>query len=172
MATTSTLDRAEEVRATAKQAFGFVPNLIDEMASHNPAVAQTYLAANGAIEDGVLSPAEQQVVILAISTYNDCHYCTKAHAAAGAQAGLSEDAIDTILEGGLPAHDRHRQLVRATRRIAGKRGWLGEADLSEFEDVGLGRDVLYEVITLIGIKTMSNYINHIAHTEVDPPFQR
>ncbi len=172
MATATSTDRAEQARETAKQAFGFVPNLIDEMAAHNPAVAQTYLAANGAIENGVLSPAEQQVVILAISTYNDCHYCTKAHAAAGAQAGLPEDEIDTLLEGGLPANDRHRQLVRATRRIAGKRGWLADADLNEFEDAGLGRDVLYEVVALIGIKTISNYVNHIAHTEVDPPFQR
>jgi AhpD family alkylhydroperoxidase len=171
MATTTTDDRVEQVRATAKQAFGFVPNLIDEMASHNPAVAETYLTANGAIENGVLSPAEQQVVILAISTYNDCHYCTKAHAAAGAQAGLPRDEIDSLLEGGVPENDRHRQLVRVTRRIAGKRGWLNDADLGEFEDVGLGRDVLYEVVTLIGIKTISNYINHIAHTEVDPAFQ-
>jgi len=168
---TATTNRAEEVRETAKQAFGFVPNLIDEMASHNPAVADTYLTANGAIENGVLSAAEQQVVILAISTYNDCHYCTKAHAAAGAQAGLPEDEIDTILEGGLPETDRHRQLVRATRRLAGKRGWLSDTDLDEFEDAGLGRDVLYEVVALIGIKTISNYINHIAHTEVDSAFQ-
>lgn len=172
MATATSTDRAEQARETAKQGFGFVPNLIDEMATHNPAVAQTYLAANGAIEGGVLSPAEQQVVILAISTYNDCHYCTKAHAAAGQQAGLSKGEIDTILEGGLPEHDRHRQLVRATRRIAGKRGWLSDDDLGEFENAGLGRDVLYEVVALIGIKTISNYINHIAHTEVDPPFQQ
>jgi len=171
MATATSTDRAEQVRDTAKQAFGFVPNLVDEMATHNPAVAQTYLAANGAIENGVLSPAEQQVVILAISAHNDCHYCTKAHAAAGAQAGLSEDTIDTILEGGLPENDRHRQLVRLTRRIASKRGWLDDGDLSEFVDAGLDRDVVYEVVTLIGIKTISNYVNHIAHTEVDAAFQ-
>jgi AhpD family alkylhydroperoxidase len=144
-----------------------VPNLIDEMAAHNPTVADTYLTANGAIEH----PAEQQVVILAISTYNDCHYCTKAHAAAGAQGGLPDNEIDTILDGGLPENDRHRQLVRLTRRIAGKRGWLSDSDLSEFDDAGLGRDVVYEVVALIGIKTISNYVNHIGHTEVDPAFQ-
>lgn len=170
MTNVASTSRGEQVRETAKQAFGFVPNLIDEMATHNPAVAQTYLAANSALEDGVLSPAEQQVVILAISTYNDCHYCTTAHAAAGAQAGVPEHMIDTILDGGLPQADRSRQLVRLTRRIAGKRGWLNDDDLSEFIDAGLGRDVVYEVVALIGVKTISNYVNHIAHTEVDPPF--
>ena len=171
MATTTTDDPAAQARQAAAQAFGFVPNLIDEMATHNPAVAQTYLTANGAIEDGVLSGAEQQIVILAISAYNDCHYCTKAHAVAGAQAGLAEETIDTILEGGLPSDDRQRALVQATRRIASKRGWLSDEDLNEFDGLSVGRDAIYEIVTLIGIKTISNYVNHIAHTEVDPPFQ-
>ena len=171
MSTTTTTNRTADVRETAKRAFGFVPNLIDEMATHNPAVAATYLAANGAIKDGVLTPAEQQVVILAVSTYNDCHYCTKAHAAAGAAAGLTPDEIDTILDGGLPSDDRHHQLVRATRRIMGKRGWLGDNDLDEFDDAGLRRDALYEIVALVGIKTISNYVNHIGHTEVAPQFQ-
>lgn len=168
---TTTVDRANEARETAKQAFGFVPNLVDEMADNNPAVAQAYLSANGALEDGVLAPDEQQLVILAISSYNDCHYCTKAHAAAGAQAGLDQGTIRTVLDGGLPDNDRQRQLVRATRRIMGKRGWLHDGDVSEFEDTGIGRDALYEIVALVGVKTISNYINHIAGTEVDPQFQ-
>jgi len=170
MATTTTNGKATTVREQAKEAFGFVPNLIDEMATNNPAVAQTYLASNGAIADGLLSAAEQQVVILAISGYNDCHYCTKAHAAAGKGAGLDEGTIRTIVEGGLPSDDRQRALVRATKRVLGKRGWLGDADLSELNTEGVSRGELYEIITLIGIKTMSNYINHIAQTEVDPQF--
>jgi AhpD family alkylhydroperoxidase len=168
---TSTLDRANEVRETAKNAFGFVPNLVDEMADHNPAVAQVYLAANGAIEDGVLSPAEQQTVILAISAYNDCHYCTKAHAAVGKQTGLPEETINTILASGLPDDDRLAALVRATRRTLGKRGWLSDDDLAELESWGLGRDAIYEIVGFIGIKTISNFVNHIAGTEVDPQFQ-
>jgi len=52
----------------------------------------------------------------------------------------------------------------------GKRGWLSDDDLAEFEDVGFGRDVLYEIVGIVGIKTISNYVNHIAHTEVDPQF--
>ena len=127
MATTtaSQTDHAEQVQNAAEQAFGFVPNLIGEITKENPAVGELYLKANGIIEEGgVLSPPEQQAVILAISSYNDCHYCTKAHAAAGQQAGLDPDTIETINEGGLPDDDRLKSLVRATRRILGKRGWL------------------------------------------------
>ena len=166
-------DRAEQVHGKAKQALGFVPNLIKEMTRENPAVGDAYLTAQGLLEEGgVLSPAEQQAVILAISSYNDCHYCTKAHAVAGQQAGLDAETTEIINEGGLPEDDRLRALVRASRRILGKRGWLSDGDEAEFADLGLERPELYEIIAIAGIKTMSNYVNHIAGTEVDAPFQQ
>jgi len=100
------------------------------------------------------------------------HYCTKTHAAAGQQAGLDTETTATINEGGLPNDDRLRPLVQATRRILGKRGWLSDVDESEFEDLGLGRPEFYEIIALVGIKTMSNYVNHIAETKLDEPFRQ
>jgi len=175
MATTTVSENeyVETVHEKAEQALGFVPNLISEMTTENPAMADVYLTAQGMLQNGgVLSPAEQQTVILAVSSYNDCHYCTKAHAVAGQQAGLDAETVQTINSGGLPSNDRLRSLVRATRRILGKRGWLSDADETEFGDLGLGRPELYEIITLIGIKTMSNYVNHIAETTVDEPFQQ
>jgi len=173
MATASQTDHAEQVHDKAKQALGFVPNLISEITKENPAVGDAYLSSQGIIEEGgVLSPAEQQAVILAVSSYNDCHYCTKAHAVAGQQAGLDAETTATINEGGLPDDERLRSLVRATRRILGKRGWLSGADEGEFDDLGLGRPELYEIIGLAGVKTISNYVNHIAGTEVDEPFRQ
>ena len=171
--TAASTNHAEQVHEKAKQALGFVPNLITEMTDENPAVADAYLTSQGLLEaGGVLSPAEQQAVILAVSSYNDCHYCTKAHAVAGQQAGLDADTVDAINAGGLPADERLRALVRATRRILGKRGWLSDGDEAEFADLGLSRPELYEIVSLVGIKTISNYVNHIAGTEVDAPFEQ
>jgi AhpD family alkylhydroperoxidase len=161
---------ASTVQETARQTFGMVPNLITEISEHNPAVAKAYLDAGATLGKGVLSDAEEQVVILAISSYNDCHSCTKAHGAAGRAAGLTGDVVETIVAGGLPDDPRHRRLVQATRRILGKRGWLSTVDQEALADEGLERDVLYEIVGLIGVKTISNYINHIAGTEVDDAF--
>ncbi len=173
MATTTAEETAaEQVHEKAEQALGFVPNLITEITDENPAVADAYLTSQALVEEGgVLSAAEQQAVILAVSSYNDCHYCTKAHAVAGQQAGLDAETVETINEGGLPSDDRLKSLVRATRRILGKRGWLSDVDEAEFENLGLERSELYEIVALAGIKTISNYVNHIADTEIDEPFQ-
>jgi len=168
MATATQTDHAQQVHEKAEEVIGFVPNLIKEITDENPAVADAYLTAYGIVEEGgALSPAEQQAVILAISSYNDCHYCTKAHAVAGQQAGLDADTVETITEGGLPSDDRLKSLVRAARRILGKRGWLSDVDENEFQDLGLGRAELYEIVALAGVKTISHYINHIAETEID-----
>jgi AhpD family alkylhydroperoxidase len=169
--TEQTTDLGTAVESQAEAAFGFVPNLIREMTDHHPGVGATYLAANDAIEEnGVLTPAEQQAVILAISSYNDCHYCTKAHAAAGRAAGLDPDAVAAINAGGLPDDKRLAGLVQATRRVMGKRGWLDADDLAGLEAKGVGRDAVYEIVAFVGIKTISNYVNHIADTPVDEAF--
>ena len=163
--------RAREVLDRVENTYGFIPNVYREIAEHSPAVAELYLKANELFAGASLTPQETQAVILAVSAYNDCHYCTKAHRMVGKMVGLPEDAMDTLIAGGLPDDVRLRALTVATRRIMGKRGWLGDDDLAEFEALGLERGQLYEIVALIGIKTITNYVNHIAHTEIDPQFR-
>src|SRR5215470_11154148 len=86
----------EEALATVKAAFGFVPNLMAGIADTNPAVATAYLAASAALEGGVLSPAEKQMVMLAVASFNDCHYCTAAHRTVGRTMGVSQEDLEAI----------------------------------------------------------------------------
>ena len=66
-----------QVLDQVQAALGFVPNLMSGIAEQNPAVVAAYLAAGGALESGVLSAAERQVVMLAVSALNECHYCVQ-----------------------------------------------------------------------------------------------
>ncbi len=160
-------DTAEQVREMAKEAYGFVPNQIKVLNEHSPAAARAYVATMDLAEQGELPDHEREAVILAVSRYNDCHYCTRTHAFLGREAGLDQETIETIHRGGLPEDNRLRALVQATRLLLDKEGWLDEEDLSRLEESGVGRMELYEINTLIGLKTFSNYVNHIADTEVD-----
>jgi uncharacterized peroxidase-related enzyme len=161
-------DAAEQVRDLAKEFYGgFVPNQIKVLNEHSPAAARMYIATMDLVEQGELEDHERETVILAVSRYNDCHYCTRTHAFLGRQAGLDQETIETIHKGGLPADARLRTLVQATRRLLDKQGWLEEEDLERLEQAGVGRAELYEINTLIGLKIFSNYVNHVAQTEVD-----
>lgn len=50
-------------------------------------------------------------------------------------------------------------------------GISDEDDLAELAEAGVDRRMLYEIIAFVGLKTLSNYVNHIAGTEVDPQFR-
>ena len=164
--------KTQKVLAKVKQTYGFVPNLYTEFATHSPTVADIYLTATKLLGDASLTPKEQQAVILAVSAYNDCTYCIAAHSTVGSIVGLPREEIQAITAGDLPGDPRQRLLITAARRILGKRGWLNADDLAEFEDQGIDRGQIYELVALIGIKTISNYVNHIAHTEIDPQFRQ
>ncbi|MCH8246058.1 MAG: carboxymuconolactone decarboxylase family protein [Bacteroidetes bacterium] len=163
--------KTQEVLDKVKQTYGFVPNLYTEFATHSPAVADVYLTAMKLMGEASLSPKEQQAVILAISSYNDCAYCKAAHGTVAGMVGMPKEEIEAITSGELPDDTRLRSLITATRRILDKRGWLSADDLAEFEAQDIDRGQIYEIVALIGIKTISNFVNHIAHTEIDQQFQ-
>jgi len=161
-------DAVEEVRDLAKDFYGgFVPNQIKVLNEHSPAAARMYIATMDLVEQGELADHEREAVILTVSRYNDCHYCTRTHAFLGREAGLSQAAIEAIHRGGLPDDERLRTLVQAARLLLDKRGWLDDEDRTGLEGAGVSKTELYEINTLIGLKIFSNYVNHIAQTEVD-----
>ena len=155
----------QDALALAQKAFGFVPNLMTEMATQNPAVAAAYLAASQALSQGVLTPIEHQVVMLAASAHNQCHYCSAAHRTAAIMMGAGEQDVAAIDALELPGEGRFATLALATWAVQKRGGWVKahELDLTQSE--------LYEVIALVGLKTITNFINHIAATPIDPPFQ-
>ena len=164
-----TTKTAADAFLMVKAKFGFVPNLIREMA-RSPAVAQVYLRGQDAMAQASLSGPEQQVVQLAVAVYNECPYCRAAHRAGCRRAGLAQAEIDLVEKGSLPEDRRLRSLVSATWQVLDTRGWLGTSDLANLEAEGVDRAQLYEVVAFVGLKTISNYINHIVHTTVDREF--
>jgi alkylhydroperoxidase family enzyme len=61
-----------------EQAFGFVPN-VSAVLAESPATLKAYMTLSKIFDESAFTPAERQVVILAINEYNECHYCVAAH---------------------------------------------------------------------------------------------
>jgi len=159
-----------EVFDEVRKKYGFVPNLIKEM-STSPAVAQVYLGGQQAMAAATLSAKDQQVVQLAVSVYNECVYCRAAHRMGAKLSGIAPADIAAIERGDRALDPRVSALVAATWEILDVRGWLKAADLDRFEAQGIDRAQVYEIVAIIGLKTISNYVNHIAHTEIDEAFR-
>jgi uncharacterized peroxidase-related enzyme len=156
------------LEATAKK-YGFVPNLFGVLAE-SPTAVQAYAGINKALEQSALSPVEQQVVALTVSATNDCAYCMGAHSAVAQMVRMPEDVLAALREQ-RPLSDQKLNALRAlVLSVLRHRGWVPEADLEHVVAAGYTQQHVLDVLTIVALKNLSNYVNHIAHTPLDPQF--
>lgn len=168
--TTSTAPEASRpiLEATGKK-YGFVPNLFGVLAE-SPTAVQAYAAINEALELSALSPVEQQVVALTVSATNNCAYCMGAHSTVAQMVRMPEPIL-TELRDQKPLSDRKLDALRTlVLSIMEHRGRVPEQDRDRFVAAGYTRRHLLDVIALLAMKTLSNYVNHIVQTPLDPQF--
>lgn len=157
------------MRAIAKK-FGFVPNLIRELAAA-PAAIKAYVTLNGLLDETSLSPVERQLVLATASAENGCMYCVAAHTAGLKMAGFAADQIEAARERRSLADRKLEALRIFTATVVNKRGWIDDADLDAFLQAGYTREQVLEVLVGVTTKTLSNYANHIAQTPLDKELQ-
>ena len=156
------------LEAIAKK-YGFLPNLFGVLAE-SPTAVQAYAAINNTLEHSALSPVEQQVVTLTVSATNDCAYCMGAHSAVAQMVRMPEDVLAALREQ-RPLSDHKLNALRAlVLSVLHHRGWVPEADLEHVVAAGYTQRHVLDVLTIVALKTLSNYVNHIAHTPLDPQF--
>lgn len=154
---------------TAETLFGMVPNLTRKMATA-PALAEGYLALSALFDKTSLSPVERQVVLLTASRYNGCQYCVGAHSWLADQSGVPEDVIRAIRDQQPIPDDWLEALRRFTHAVVEQRGWVNGEALERFLAAGYSTQQVLEVVLGVGLKTLSNYTNHIAGTDLDDVF--
>ena len=162
-------EAAREVLAGAEKKYGFVPNLLGNMA-YAPALLKAYLAVGELFEQSSLSPTERQVVLLAVSRKNNCEYCIAAHSTIAAMQKVPAEVIEAVSNGRPIADHKLEALRRYVTETVESRGWPSEEARWQFEEAGYTSAQALEVILGIGMKTLSNYTNHLAGTEIDPAF--
>lgn len=153
----------------AEKKFGFVPNLIGELAE-SPVTVEAYLTLAGIYAKSSFTPAEQQVVSLTANFENECHYCMAAHSAGAKMAKLSDAAIDALRTGSTIPDTKLEALRVFARKVVVQRGWVDPSDIEAFLGAGYTKAQVLEVVTGVAVKTISNYVNHIAETPLDDKF--
>ena len=153
-----------------EQAMGFVPNLFKYMAEA-PNTIEAYTKIDEIYSKSTLSPAHRQVVLLATSVYNDCRFCVAAHTGAAQGTELSKETLDALRNGQTPADEQDAALAHFATQLVDKRGFVTEADVDAFLAAGFTPANVFEVILGVTLKTLSNYVNHVCHTELNDELQ-
>ena len=154
-----------------KKAFGFVPNLYAVFAE-SPAALQGALAIGEAFSKSTLSPAEQQLVAIAVSEANDCQFCVAAHSTIAKHMAKADPALVAAARNRAPLPDAKLDaLVTFTRKLVEQRGFVAESDLAAFIKAGYSKAQVIEVLLGVGMKTFNNYVDHIAHVPLNDQFK-
>ncbi len=161
---------SKPILAATQKKFGFVPNLIRVLAEA-PAAAEAYTTLMGIFESSSLSDAEQQTVLLTVSQVNQCDYCMAAHTTVAGLKNIPAEIIEALRSGATLPDAKLDALAVLTRSIVETRGWPTAAAKDAFFAVGYGTREYQEVIVGIGLKTISNFVNHAADTPLDPAFE-
>lgn len=150
-----------------KEKLGRVPNIYATMAQA-PAVLKGVLTASGTLGETSLSGALREQIALAVGGANRCDYCAAAHTAIGKMNGLSDEQTQAALTGS--ADDAQAQAaITFARAILDREGFVTDEQLGAVKSAGFGDQQVVEIIAVVVFNIFTNYINHIAETEVDFP---
>lgn len=162
---------AGDLLADARRTLGFVPNMYGNMANL-PAVLKGYLDNYKAFRQTAgFTPVEQETIFLSISRVNGCNYCMAAHSMIAERMSKVPADVLAALRGGDALPDpKLEALARFTREMVEHRGRPSAEAMRAFLDAGYTSQQALGVVLAIATKTFSNYVNHLAATEVDPAF--
>jgi AhpD family alkylhydroperoxidase len=171
MTPTTQSERTPPLLDAAKAKFGFVPNVLRQM-STSPAALEVYMQAQGSLANpgNRLSNRDRNLVQLAVSQHFGCDYCSAAHATIGKGLGSEPSTLDAVRAGQAIPEGEGGHMVEAVRLLLAGQGHLSGEERARLEGQGIDREVLYELIANISTKLLSNWVNHLAETEIDPQF--
>ncbi len=160
-----------KVLEKSKAQVGFIPNMYANMVN-SPGLLDTYLDGYTHFRsDSTFTPVEQEVVFLVISASNGCGYCTAAHSMiADKMSKVPADVLAALRARKPPADARLAALAAFTQTMFDTRGKPSQLDLNSFRAAGFSDRQALEIVLALAVKTLSNYANHLFHTEVDDMF--
>ncbi len=164
-------EKGRELLSNTHKKQGFIPNMYREMA-HAPGALSTYLHGYDWFrKESGFTPAEQEVVLLAISRENACHYCVAAHSMIAEKVSkVPPQAIQAIREGAAIHDPKLRALAAFVKEMVQTRGNPSQASLQAFTNAGYSEQQALQVVLAIAVKTISNYTNHLFDTPLDATF--
>lgn len=155
----------------AEAKMGMLPNMYRAMANL-PALLDSYNHAYGLVRaDSGFTPVEQEVVFLAISRFNGCHYCVAAHSFVGDMMTKVPAEVTGAIRDGRPIPDAKLEALRQFAHVMTEsRGKPTPEQAQAFLDAGYEDEHILAIILAISAKVISNYTNHIFHTGLDAAF--
>lgn len=171
-------DMPEDLRtriAPIAEKSGFVPNVFRALA-RRPAELRAFLDYHDALmepaDEGGLTKAERELVVVATSAANDCTYCVVAHGAILRIRTKDPEIADRVSSNprGVELDPRGRAIVELALSLTRDPATFGEADLAAARTAGLTEDEIWDVGAITALFALSNRMAHLTAMQPNPQF--
>ncbi len=163
----TTTGTSKELFNGVQKKLGFIPNLI-KVFGNSPATLKAYLQLGELTASGNFSNKFREQLALAIGEENSCNYCLSAHTAIGKMNGLSDEQTEQSRQG--VATDAKIEVgLKLAQSITKNRGKISTEEIQAAKLAGYTDEDILEIVLNVVSNTLTNYVNHIAETEIDFP---
>ena len=160
-------NQTKEIFNNISQKIGRVPNLYAAMAN-SPQLLGGFLAFEETLKQGSFSAKENEAIALAVSQSNNCKYCLAAHSTIGKMLGYSDDEVTDIRKGTI-ADQKLNALISLATELTEKKGKASKESIQTFLSAGYTNQSLAELIGMVAIRNITNYIYSNGDFEIDFP---
>jgi len=118
--------------------------------------------------DSSYSAKEKEAINLIVSQVNHCNYCLAAHTMLAQLRGFSKEETIEIRKG-KTAEAKLQAVILLAQSIASNKGNADASTLENFFAAGYNESALIELIGLIAVRTLTNYVYAATQIPVDFP---
>ncbi len=159
----------EKVQAKA----GFIPNVFITLA-HRPDEFRAFFAYHDALmlREGSLSKAEREMIVVATSAANQCHYCVIAHGAilrVYAKNPLIADQV-AVNYRKAPLTERQRAMLDFALKVATSSHLVDNADYDRLRQHGFDEEDIWDIGAISAFFALSNRMANLINMRPNDEF--
>uniref|UniRef100_Q07Q14 Uncharacterized peroxidase-related enzyme n=1 Tax=Rhodopseudomonas palustris (strain BisA53) TaxID=316055 RepID=Q07Q14_RHOP5 len=166
----------EDIRArilAVQEKSGFVPNVFLALA-HRPDEFRAFFAYHDALmdKDGGLSKAEREMIVVATSAANQCHYCVIAHGAILRIRAKNPLIADQIAVNYRKAEITPRQtaMLDFAMKVSRAAETVSAADFDVLHGHGFGDDEIWDITAIAAFFALSNRMANVTSMRPNDEF--
>ena len=166
-ATPSIDQMPDDIRArllAVQEKSGFIPNVFLTLA-YRPDEFRAFFAYHDALmdKDGGLTKAEREMIVVATSSANQCHYCVIAHGAILRIRAKNPQISDQIAVNYRKADitPRQKAMLEFAMKVSSEAHAISEEDFTAVANHGFSDDDIWDIAAISAFFALSNRIANV-----------
>lgn len=155
----------------AVKQMGSIPGLYAVM-SESPETLKAYQQLHQLFMATSFDAEELTVVWQTINVEHECKFCVPAHTAIAHSMNVNPELTEALRNKQPMPTTKLQALHDFTLAMVRERGNVSDQQMDAFFAAGYAQKQVIEIILGLSQKVISNYVNHVAKTPVDPLFEQ